>query len=128
LKKERHVLEAAYNDALGVTAAFNLNVLARINRELGGNFDLTAFRHRAFYNEAAGRVEIYIESRRAQTVSIGQLEIEVEFGEGEQIHTENSYKYDLSEIGKLADETGFTRARTWLDSEERFSSNLLLAV
>jgi dimethylhistidine N-methyltransferase len=128
LKKERHVLEAAYNDALGVTAAFNLNVLARINRELGGNFDLTAFRHRAFYNEAAGRVEIYIESRRAQTVSISQLEMEVEFGEGEQIHTENSYKYDLSEIGKLADETGFTRARTWLDSEERFSSNLLLAV
>jgi len=128
LKKERQVLEAAYNDALGVTAAFNLNVLARINRELGGNFDLTAFRHRAFYNEAAGRVEIYIESRRAQTVSIAQLEMEVEFGEGEQIHTENSYKYDLSEIGKLAAETGFTCARTWLDSEKRFSSNLLLAV
>ena len=128
LKKERRVLEAAYNDALGVTAAFNLNVLARINRELGGNFDLTAFQHRAFYNEPAGRVEIYIESKRAQTVSIGQLEMEVEFAEGEQIHTENSYKYDLPEIEKLAAETGFTRARTWLDSEERFSSNLLLAV
>lgn len=128
LKKDKSILEAAYNDALGVTAAFNLNVLARINRELAGNFDLKAFQHRAFYNEAAGRVEIYIESRRAQSVSIGQLEMEVEFAEGEQIHTENSYKYDLSDIGKLADETGFTRARTWLDSEERFSSNLLLAV
>ena len=128
LKKERRVLEAAYNDALGVTAAFNLNVLARINRELGGNFDLTAFKHRAFYNEAAGRIEIYIESRRVQTVSINQLEMEVEFGEGEQIHTENSHKYDLSDIGKLASETGFTRARTWLDSGERFSSNLLMAV
>jgi dimethylhistidine N-methyltransferase len=128
LKKERRVLEAAYNDALGVTAAFNLNVLARINRELGANFDLTAFKHRAFYNDAAGRVEIYIESKRAQTVSIAQLEMEVEFSDGEQIHTENSYKYDLADIGKLAAETGFTRARTWLDSEERFSSNLLLAV
>jgi L-histidine N-alpha-methyltransferase len=128
LKKERQVLEAAYNDALGVTAAFNLNVLARINRELSGNFDLTAFQHRAFYNEAAGRIEIYIESKCAQTVAIDQLEMEVEFGEGEQIHTENSYKYDLAQIEKLAAETGFTRARTWLDSEERFSSNLLLAV
>jgi dimethylhistidine N-methyltransferase len=128
LKKERRMLEAAYNDALGVTAAFNLNVLARINRELDANFDLRAFQHRAFYNEAVGRVEIYIESTREQSVSIGQLEMEVQFGEREQIHTENSYKYDLSDIGKLASETGFTRARTWLDSEERFSSNLLLAV
>lgn len=128
LKKDKSILEAAYNDALGVTAAFNLNVLARINRELGGNFDLRAFQHRAFYNEEAGRVEIYIESTREQTVSIGQLEMEVQFGEGEQIHTENSYKYDLSDIAKLADETGFTRARTWLDEGQQFSSNLLLAV
>lgn len=128
LKKDRETLEAAYNDALGVTAAFNLNVLARINRELGGNFDLRGFRHQAFYNEVPGRVEIYIESMREQTVFIGQLEMKVDFAEGEQIHTENSYKYDLSDIGKLAAETGFTRARTWLDSQERFSSNLLLAV
>ena len=128
LKKDKSILEAAYNDALGVTAAFNLNVLARINRELGGNFDLRAFQHRAFYNEAVGRVEIYIESTREQTVSINQLQLEVLFGEGEQIHTENSYKYDLADITRLASQTGFTRARTWLDSEERFSSNLLLAV
>jgi dimethylhistidine N-methyltransferase len=128
LKKDKSVLEAAYNDALGVTAAFNLNVLARINRELGGNFDPRAFQHRAFYNEALGRVEIYIESMREQTVAISELEMEVQFGEGEQIHTENSYKYDLSDIARLADETGFTRARTWLDQKEQFSSNLLMAV
>ena len=128
LKKDKRILDAAYNDALGVTAAFNLNVLARINRELGGDFDLKAFEHRAFYNETAGRVEIYIESKRAQTVRIEQLEMEVEFAEGEQIHTENSYKYDLTDLAKLATETGFTRAHTWLDSQERFSSSLLLAV
>jgi uncharacterized SAM-dependent methyltransferase len=128
LKKDKSILEAAYNDALGVTAAFNLNVLARINRELGGNFDLRAFQHRAFYNEEIGRVEIYIESTRAQTVAISQLDIEVQFGEGEQIHTENSYKYDLSDIAKLAAETGFTRARSWLDKRQQFSSNLLMAV
>ena len=128
LKKDKETLEAAYNDALGVTAAFNLNVLARINRELGGTFDLRGFQHHAFYNVDVGRVEIYIESLRDQTVRIGQLDTEVHFGEGEQIHTENSYKYDLSDLANLAAETGFTRARTWLDSGERFSSNLLLAV
>ena len=128
LKKDKSVLEAAYNDALGVTAAFNLNVLARINRELGGNFDLRAFQHRAFYNEAVGRVEIYIESMREQTVAISELEMEVQFAEGEQIHTENSYKYDRNDIARLAVETGFVHDRTWLDGEERFSSNLLLAV
>ena len=127
LKKDRHVLEAAYNDALGVTSAFNLNVLARINRELGGDFDLRAFKHRAFYNEEMGRVEIYIESRSEQSVSIRKLDMEVRFRAGEQIHTENSYKYDLSDIAQLAAKTGFTCARTWLDSQERFSSNLLLA-
>jgi L-histidine N-alpha-methyltransferase len=128
LKKDKSVLEAAYNDALGVTAAFNLNVLARINRELGGNFDLRAFRHNAFYNEALGRVEIYIESLRDQTVAIEQLEMEVQFHKGEQIHTENSHKYDRNDIAKLASETGFLHGRSWLDSQERFSSNLLLAV
>jgi L-histidine Nalpha-methyltransferase len=128
LKKDHRVLEAAYNDALGVTAAFNLNVLARINRELGGNFDLRGFRHLAYYNEEVGRIEIYIESLRRQTVRIDALDMEVSFAEGEQVHTENSYKYDLDDIANLAKETGFTRARTWLDAEGRFSSNLLLAV
>ncbi len=128
LKKDRAVLEAAYNDALGVTAAFNLNVLARINRELDGNFDLRAFKHSAFYNADAGRVEIYIESLSRQTVVINKLDLQVEFAAGEQIHTENSYKYDLGDIGKLATVTGFTRARTWQDQAQQFSSNLLLAV
>src|SRR6266850_781618 len=77
LKKDKSILEAAYNDALGVTAAFNLNVLARINRELGGNFDLRAFRHHAFYNEAKGRVEIYIKSLCSQKVKIEKLDLEV---------------------------------------------------
>jgi len=127
LKKDPRVLEAAYNDALGVTSAFNLNVLARINRELGGTFELRAFKHRAFYNEAMGRIEIYIESLLSQRVRIAKLDLEVEFAAGELIHTENSYKYDMAGIARLAEATGFECARTWLDSEERFSSNLLLA-
>ena len=127
LKKDPRILEEAYNDALGVTSAFNLNVLARINRELGGTFDLRAFKHRAFYNEAAGRIEIYIESLFNQRVRIEKLDLEVEFAAGELIHTENSYKYDRAGIARLANETGFEHTRAWLDSQERFSSNLLLA-
>lgn len=127
LKKDPRVLEAAYNDSLGVTSAFNLNVLGRINRELGGTFDLRAFKHRAFYNEAAGRIEIYIQSLFTQRVRIEKLDLEVEFAAGEMIHTENSYKYDREGISRLATDTGFEHARTWLDSQERFSSNLLLA-
>lgn len=127
LKKDRRVLEPAYDDALGLTAAFNLNLLARVNRELDGDFDLRAFKHHASYNEEVGRVEIYIESARAQVVTIKKLGMEVRFKEGERIHTENSYKYDLEGIAQLAKETGFHFARTWLDSQERFSSNLLLA-
>ena len=127
LKKDPAVLEAAYNDALGVTSAFNLNVLARINRELGGTFDLRSFRHRAFYNEVMGRIEIYIESLTDQRVRIEQLDLEVDFAAGELIHTENSYKYDKASIALLAETTGFKLSRTWLDSQERFSSNLLLA-
>ena len=127
LKKDPAVLEAAYNDALGVTSAFNLNVLARINRELDGTFDLRAFRHRAFYNEQVGRIEIYIESLMHQRVRIEKLDLEIEFGPGELIHTENSYKYDMDGIRALASQTGFELSRTWLDSQERFSSNLLLA-
>jgi L-histidine N-alpha-methyltransferase len=128
LKKDPAILEAAYNDALGVTSAFNLNVLARINRELGGTFDLRAFKHRAFYNESIGRIEIYIESLFNQTVRIEKLDLEVEFDAGELIHTENSYKYDVAGINALAASTGFACSRSWFDSQERFSSNLLLAV
>ena len=127
LKKDPAILDAAYNDALGVTSAFNLNVLARINRELGGTFDLRAFKHRAFYNQSEGRVEIYIESLADQRVRIEKLDLEIEFAAGELIHTENSYKYDKTGIAQLAVATGFELSHTWLDSQERFSSNLLLA-
>ena len=127
LKKERSLLEAAYDDALGVTAAFNLNLLARINRELDADFSLRAFKHYVRYDEEAGCVKSYAESLRAQTVHIRALGMEVQFEEGERIHTENSYKYDHADLERLAAETGFTLARTWLDSMARFSSNLFVA-
>ena len=107
LKKPESVLVPAYDDALGVTAAFNLNLLVRINRELGGEFDLGAFRHKAVYNPREGRIEMHLESRRAQTVAIRSLEIEVPFAAGETIHTESSYKFDREQIAALAADTGF---------------------
>ncbi|MDT4897020.1 MAG: hypothetical protein QOH25_2097 [Acidobacteriota bacterium] len=128
LRKQAEMLEAAYDDALGVTAAFNLNLLARINRELEADFNVRAFRHQAIYNEELGRVEVYIVSNAAQTVSIRRLEMEIQFAEGERIHTENSYKSDLAGLSQLATATGYTRARTWLDEREQFSSNLFIAV
>ena len=127
LRKDPKILEAAYDDSLGVTASFNLNLLARINRELEADFNLRAFKHRAIYNEEIGRIEVYLESARAQAVSIRKLEMELAFDEGERIHTENSYKYDLEGLSRLATATGFERTRTWLDSNERFSSNLFMA-
>ncbi len=127
LKKAAQILELAYDDALGVTAAFNLNLLARVNRELDGDFDLRAFKHHAFYNEQVGRVEIHVECTRPQMVTIGKLGMKIQFTAGERIHTENSYKYDLAGLAQLASETGFTCTHTWLDSQQRFSSNLLLA-
>jgi L-histidine Nalpha-methyltransferase len=127
LKKSEDVLIPAYDDPLGVTAAFNLNLLGRINRELGGEFDLASFRHRAVYNRDAGRIEMHLESRRAQTVAIHALGIEISFQEGETIHTESSYKFDLDQVAALARETGFELRRTWTDSGGRFASNLLVA-
>jgi L-histidine Nalpha-methyltransferase len=127
LKKDPTVLEAAYDDALGVTAAFNLNLLSRINRELEADFRLRDFRHLAIYNEREGRIEMHLESLREQTIHINVLSLDVSFGAGERIHTENSYKYDLAELSTLANRTGFELTRTWLDAGERFSSNLLVA-
>src|SRR3989440_6414660 len=126
LRKSPAVLEAAYDDALGVTAAFNLNQLARINRELDADFELRAFRHRVIYNEERARVEVYIESLREQRVSIRKLGMEIHFSEGERIHTENSYKYDLEGLSQMATETGYERARTWMDERGQFSSNLFV--
>ena len=127
LVKDSRILNAAYNDKAGITARFNLNLLARINRELDADFDLRAFKHYVRYDEEMGRVEVYIESLRAQAVRISKLDLNIHLAAGERIHTENSYKYDLEGLSKLARATGFTRERTWLDKGERFSSNLFLA-
>jgi L-histidine Nalpha-methyltransferase len=124
LKKAPAILEPAYNDALGVTAAFNLNLLLRINRELDADFDPARFEHRAVYNEREGRVEIFIVSRAAHSVRIDKIGLQVEFREGEMIHTENSHKYDPAQLVALAKETGFKPNRSWFDSEKRFSCNL----
>jgi L-histidine N-alpha-methyltransferase len=127
MKKDTAVLEAAYNDKLGVTAAFNKNLLWRINRELGGHFDLDSFRHRAKYNSAEGRVEMHLVSDAAQDVAIDALGMTVHFEPGESIHTESSYKYDPKQVEALADETGFKVSKTWTDQTKTFTSNLLVA-
>ena len=127
LKKDRATLEAAYNDALGVTRAFIVNELARINRELGGNFDLWAFGLRSVYNEEAGCVEVYLESLRSQSVNIRSLEMSVDFAAGEWMHMEHSYKFDVDELAKMGSQSGFVLEKTWLDSKQRFSSNLFRA-
>ena len=123
LRKKGDVLERAYDDSRGVTARFNLNLLARINRELGGRFDLGRFRHRARFDERAGCVSMFLVSQGAQRVAIDQLE--VDFDDGEAIHTESSYKYSPSEIDALADAAGFSLERRWCDDLGRFSLNLL---
>jgi len=128
LKKDKKILEDAYDDPLGLTAVFNLNQLARINRELGADFNLRHFAHRAFYNEEKGCVEIYIESLRKQIVTADKLDLEINFESGEMTHTENSHKYDLEQLSQLARETGYKRTQTWLDKNENFSSNLFLAI
>jgi dimethylhistidine N-methyltransferase len=125
LKKDAGVLHAAYNDARGVTAAFNLNLLARINRELGGNFRPRRFSHYAFYNPALGRIEMHLVSRTAQTVDIGKYRFA--FEAGESIHTENSYKYSVAEFRALAKRAGFRGARVWLDPKGRFALHGLVA-
>jgi dimethylhistidine N-methyltransferase len=128
LKKDAKTLEAAYDDALGVTAAFNLNLLARINRELDANFDLRSFRHVAIYNERAGRVEMHLESTRAQVVNLAAVPLEISFAAGGRIHTENSYKYAPDELDALAARANFASGGAWLDAAGRFSNSLFFAV
>src|SRR5205807_2908459 len=127
LKKDRAVLEAAYNDALGVTRAFIVNELARINRELGGNFDLWAFGLRSVYNEEAGCVEVYLESLRSQSVTISSLEMSVDFAAGEWMHMEHSYKFSVPGLREIGAQSGFNLEHHWLDEGKRFSSNLFRA-
>ncbi len=125
LRKDRSVVEPAYNDAQGITARFNLNLLTRINRELDGGFDLGAFRHRAVYDDGAGRIEMYLDSARGQRVPIGALDLIVPFAAGEPVHTENSYKYSAPEIDALAAAAGLRIESQWQDGGRRFSVNVL---
>ncbi|MBS40697.1 MAG: L-histidine N(alpha)-methyltransferase [Rhodospirillales bacterium] len=123
LKKDREVLEAAYDDSDGVTAKFNLNLLIRANKELNANFDVSKFFHRALYNHKKGRIEMHLVSRISQIVSIGSNSFE--FFENEYIHTENSYKYSLSQFEKMWREAGFNSSRHWCDLKEYFSVHYL---
>jgi dimethylhistidine N-methyltransferase len=124
LKKDAHTLVAAYNDAAGVTAAFNLNLLTRINRELRASFDLTQFRHEAVYNPREGRIEMYLVSERAQQVGIlGHI---FSLAKGERIHTENSHKYTVDEFRTLAREAGWQPEAVWTDENSLFSVHELV--
>jgi dimethylhistidine N-methyltransferase len=123
LDKPRHIVEAAYNDHHGVTAAFNLNLLTRINRELSADFELDRFRHEAILNQEEGRIEMHLVSQGEQTVRLNGTE--VAFSDGESIHTENSYKYSLSKFGELAESAGFRVERIWCDSRNLFSVQYL---
>jgi len=125
LKKDANVLHAAYNDARGVTAAFNLNLLARINRELGGDFRLRRFRHYAFYNAALGRIEMHLVSIARQAVNVGDHRFA--FEAGESIHTENSYKYSIAEFRALAKSAGFRGVKVWMDPKGLFALHGLTA-
>ncbi|MBC7782148.1 MAG: L-histidine N(alpha)-methyltransferase [Proteobacteria bacterium] len=118
-KKDRAVLEAAYDDSEGVTARFNLNLLARLNAELDADFDLARFRHRARYDEALGRVEMHLESRVDQEVTVGQRRFT--FRAGETIHTESSYKYAPAEFRALCAGAGYECSNTWTDAAGAFA-------
>jgi len=125
LIKDPAQLHAAYNDAQGVTAAFNLNVLARANRELGADFDLAAFAHSAFYNAPEQRIEMHLVSRRAQHISLcGQG---FDFAEGDSLHTENSHKFTIASLRQLAEAAGFTPGPVWTDPNHLFSLHWLQA-
>jgi dimethylhistidine N-methyltransferase len=123
LQKPLDILLPAYNDAQGITAAFNRNILSRINRELGGDFDPGLFEHLALYNEREGRIEMHLRALRAHSAPVaGRV---FEFQSGETIHTENSYKYTVVGFHDLARNGGWTPLRTWIDEDNLFSINLL---
>ncbi len=123
LKKDVAILNRAYNDASGVTARFNLNLLARINRELGADFDLEHFEHDAFYNEAMGRIEMHLVSTRMQNVCVAGERYS--FERGETVHTENSYKYSVAQFQVMGEAAGFNEVRTWTDADRLFSLHYL---
>ncbi len=125
LQKDREVLNAAYNDRAGVTARFNLNLLTRINRELGGTFDLEQFSHRAFYNDDKGRIELHLKSEKEQEITIDSLDETYVFEKEETIHTESSYKYTLGLIENHAQSGGFETERVFTDDKEWFALALM---
>jgi L-histidine N-alpha-methyltransferase len=127
LMKPVPVLLDAYDDALGVTAAFNMNLLARINRELGGHFILSQFEHEARFNEAAYSIEMHIRSKQAQAVSIDAAAMTIAFRAGETIWTESSHKYRMREISQMAAGMGFASSSQWIDEEWGFAENLWIA-
>ncbi len=124
LKKDPALIEAAYNDAAGITTEFTLNMLARLNREIGSDFDLAAFAHRARYNPMAGRIETQLVSRREQHVAIGRGK--VRFGVDEAIQVEYSCKYSLEDFAALADKAGLAVQRSWTDPQRMFSVQYLV--
>jgi len=117
----------AYDDAAGITAAFNRNLLARINRELGGDFDLLAFAHEARWNAAERRIEMHLRATAPQRVRIEAAEFEVSFAAGETVWTESSHKYDTRELAGIARRAGFRCDAQWLDREWPFAESLLIA-
>ena len=123
LKKDPTILHRAYNDSKRVTAAFNLNLLERINRELQGDFKLDAFEHYAFYNHRESRIEMHLVSRCEQIVRVGKTTIS--FAKGESIWTESSYKYNIDEFAQIADTVGFRVERVWTDEQNWFSIQYL---
>jgi len=127
LEKSSAQLLSAYEDALGVTAAFNLNLLVRINRELGADFDLAQFEHVARINRGDRSVEMHLRSRRRQTVNIPAAELSIEFREGETIWTESSHKYSAQEVFVMARSAGFRCEAQWIDEQWPFAENLLIA-
>ncbi len=124
LVKDIRTLLAAYNDSQGVTAAFNLNMLRRINRDLHAGFDLSAFCHVAVWNADLSRIEMHLRSKYAQTVPIRALDTNVHFATGETIHTENSYKFTEFSVAAMLEASGFTVSKTWCDEQNRFAVTL----
>jgi dimethylhistidine N-methyltransferase len=128
LRKPASILIPAYDDAQGVTAQFNKNVLARINRELGGQFDLSRFHHRIEWNSAASRIEMHLESEGQQSVYIQALDWTVHFAPSERIHTENSYKFTPQMVEDMLSMSGFSLERTWTDENDWYAEHLARAV
>ena len=125
LLKDKNVLHQAYNDSQGITAEFNLNVLSRINSELGGNFDISKFVHHVVYNNNQNKIELYLRSLAKQTVEISNADLILEIDEDELIHTENSYKYTISQIKQMFTTTGYKIKDIWYDNDRYYSLVLL---